>query len=95
MHALGHDKSNLEISLKNVNMVIFGRTQCVSIKGVLSELRELAYGVPQGSVLGPIEFFIYTTPLGAILMDYKFNYHIYIYKHVYVMNLSLKLEKGW
>ena len=31
-----------------------GRTQCVSIKGVLSELKELAYGVPQGSVLGPI-----------------------------------------
>ena len=25
-----------------------GRTQCVSIKGVLNELRELAFGVPQG-----------------------------------------------
>ena len=37
-----------------------GRTQCVSIKGVLSELKELAYGVPQGSILGPIEFCIYT-----------------------------------
>ena len=27
------------------------RTQCVSINGVLSELSELVYGVPQGSVL--------------------------------------------
>ena len=43
------------------------RTQCVSINGVLSELCELVYGVPQGSVLGPIAFCIYTIPLEAIL----------------------------
>ena len=54
-----------------------GRTQCVSIKGVLSELRELAFGVPQGSVLDPVEFCIYTIPLGAILKHYKVNCHIY------------------
>ena len=51
--------------------------QCVSIKGVLSELRELAFGVPQGSVLGPVEFCINTIPLGAIFKHYKRNYHIY------------------
>ena len=54
-----------------------GRTQCVSINGVLSELKELECGVPQGSVLGPIEFCIYTIPLGAILKYHKINYHIY------------------
>ena len=54
-----------------------GRTQCVSIEGVLSELSELAFGVPQGSVLGPIEFCIYTLPLGAILRHYNIQYHIY------------------
>jgi hypothetical protein len=54
-----------------------GRTQCVSINGVLSELKDLAYGVPQGSVLGPIEFCIYTIPLGAILNHYGMSYHIY------------------
>ena len=55
------------------------RTQCVSINGVLSELSELVYGVPvpQGSVLGPIAFCIYTIPLGAILRYYKIQYHIY------------------
>ena len=54
-----------------------GRTQCVSIEGILSELSELAYGVPQGSVLGPVEFCIYTLPLGAILRHYNIRYHIY------------------
>ena len=44
-----------------------GRTQCVSVAGVLSELSELMFGVPQGSVLSPIEFCIYTIPLGAIM----------------------------
>ena len=54
-----------------------GRTQCVSIDGVLSEVCELMYGVPQGSVLGPIVFCIYTIPLGHILKYYNINYHIY------------------
>ena len=53
------------------------RTQCVSVKGVLSELSELTFGVPQGSVLGPIAFCIYTIPLGAILQHYDILYHIY------------------
>ena len=64
-------------ALKLFESYLTGRTQCVSVEGVLSELSELLYGVPQGSVLGPIEFCIYTIPLGAILRHYKIDYHIY------------------
>jgi len=53
------------------------RTQSVTIKGVRSEKRELVYGVPQGSVLGPILFTIYTIPLGKIAKKYNLLYHIY------------------
>jgi len=53
------------------------RTQCVSINNAMSELAALVYGVPQGSVLGPIKFCIYTLPLGAIIRHYNVNYHIY------------------
>ena len=53
------------------------RTQCVSINGVFSELNQLAFGVPQGSVLGPIIFCTYTLPVGAILRQHGLQYHIY------------------
>ena len=53
------------------------RTQCVSINGVFSELSSLAFGVPQGSVLGPIIFCTYTLPVGAILRKHGLQYHIY------------------
>ena len=63
-------------ALRLFQSYLTGRSQCVSVEGVLSELSELAYGVPQGSVIGPIAFCMYTTPLGAILRHYKINYHI-------------------
>ena len=37
---------------------LLGRNLCVSIEGVLSEVSELPYRVPQSSVLGPIQFCI-------------------------------------
>ena len=36
------------------------------IDGALSDTKSLSQGVPQGSVLGPIAFTLYTTPLGDI-----------------------------
>jgi hypothetical protein len=44
-----------------------GQKQQVIIEDVLSELCELLYGVPQGSVMGPIKYCIYTLPIGAII----------------------------
>ena len=53
------------------------RTQGVLIDNVLSSLSELFFGVPQGSVLGPLIFCIYTLPLGAILRHHQIHYSIY------------------
>ncbi len=52
------------------------RTQIVKINNSISETKPLKYGVPQGSVLGPILFTIYTAPLGEIIEECGLNRQI-------------------
>ena len=53
------------------------RIQAVVIDGIESEIWNILFGVPQGSVLGPILFIIYTSPLGDILRHHGISYHFY------------------
>ena len=53
------------------------RKQSVIIDGSRSIESNLSFGVPQGSVLGPILFTVYTTPLGSIAKKFGLQYHLY------------------
>ncbi len=53
--------------LKWFTSYLSNRHQMVKINNTVSEPKEVKYGVPQGSVLGPILFTIYTAPLGEII----------------------------
>ena len=54
------------------------RYQAVKIGSTLSDFHKLIFGVPQGSVLGPLLFSLYTTPLTKIISKYKdVKYHFY------------------
>ncbi len=56
---------------------ISGCRQLVRINGVTSEPTPPVYGVPQGSVLGPVLFILYKTPLFGVINDYGVSFHFF------------------
>ena len=53
------------------------RHQFVCIDSDLSNLASLTTGVPQGSVLGPLLFSLYTTPISYLLQESATSFHLY------------------
>ena len=66
-----------DTALQWLRSYLTSRHHQVSIKGVHSDRKQLQYGVPQGSVLGPILFTIYMSPLGDIVRKHNIEFHGY------------------
>ena len=56
---------------------ISNRQQCVHIDRSLSCPQNLHFGVPQGSVLGPFLFCLYTTSISQIITTHDVSHHMY------------------
>ena len=52
------------------------REQFVHIENARSSIRQLLRGVPQGSVLGPLLYVLYTAPIVDIIKPYDRRYHL-------------------
>jgi len=63
--------------LKWIESYLMNRKQYVKLGRHCSETTVCSAGVPQGSVLGPILFALYVSPVGAVISSYGVQYHQY------------------
>ena len=54
------------------------RFQSVIVDGIVSAPSPLVYGVPQGSVLGPVLFTLYSQPLSDVISAHGCDFHKYV-----------------
>ena len=77
LHRLQHWFGLHGTSLDWFSSYLTSRSQAVSIQNSTSSFSNLSCGVPQGSVLGPLLFALYTTPLDSVISKNSIKYHLY------------------
>ena len=78
-----------ELALGWFKSYLSRRTHSVKVGSRLSHPAALQYGVPQGSVLGPVLFSLYTNPISSIIHS-----HSSINHHFLRQQISLTLYKN-
>ena len=60
-----------------IKSYLSNRKQKIKIGDSFSESVILPFGVPQGSLLGPLLFTLYTSPLSQVISKFNVTYHLY------------------
>ena len=71
MEVLGFNKKAVDWSRSYLD----NRQQCVSIEGCQSDFLGVDVGVPQGSILGPLFYFLYTNDLPEVVHSGTCNFN--------------------
>ena len=66
-----------DVALDWLRSFVTERTQQIAVGSEKSAVFECASGVPQGSVLGPILFGMYVSPVGDVIAQDNVQYHQY------------------
>ena len=63
------------MALQWINSFLTNHTQAVAFRGATSAYTLLRYGVPQGSVLGPVLFLLYTADVATMAHGHGVSVH--------------------
>ena len=66
-----------DVALDWIRSFVTGRTQQIVVGSEKSTVFSSKSGVPQGSVLGPILFGMYVSPVGDVIAQHHVHYHQY------------------
>jgi hypothetical protein len=66
-----------EGALKLIKSYLCSRTFSVVIDGHTGTQHDLNYGVPQGSILGPLFYLLYTREIETVVQQHGFKVHLY------------------
>ena len=69
-------------ALSLLSSYLFNRSQSVTINQTTSSSSTITTGVPQGSVLGPLLFSLYTSPISQIFVNSLISFHLYADIHI-------------
>ena len=78
--------------LKWFTSFLKGRRQAITINGTKSEYRNNQFGVPQGSVLGPVLFNIYVRSFIQFLESHGFSIHGYADDHQVFKSFKIEFQ---
>lgn len=81
-HSILIQRLSASFGIKGTSLLWFtcyltNRVNQVRVKDSISMPLSIKYGVPQGSVLGPILFSLYIQPLSRLIRDQDFSCHFY------------------
>ena len=84
----------IEVALEWITSYLTGRSQYVRYNGLKSRVALIACGVPQGSVLGPLYYILYTSDVFELITQRGFRIHGYaddlqIYDHCSVSDIPI------